>query len=80
MPFSQSLVDELNLLVKFDLSSTQAGLKVHSTANSEHIAAAARLYDKGLTTQSDGGYLTDLGRETAEFASSALRILQSKPS
>ncbi|NNG14717.1 MAG: TIGR02647 family protein, partial [Gammaproteobacteria bacterium] len=36
-----------------------------------------RMYEKGLLTQADGGYLTDLGREAAEHAQIALTILAS---
>jgi uncharacterized protein (TIGR02647 family) len=39
------------------------------------IEAAKRLCAKGLTTQNDGGYLTDLGIEAAEHAQRMLTIL-----
>ncbi|CAI4164243.1 hypothetical protein ALT717_440004 [Alteromonas macleodii] len=32
------------------------------------VNAASRLYSKGLITQSDGGYLTDLGIDLADHA------------
>jgi len=67
MEFNEQLQHELNLLVKFPDSSLD-GLKIHHTANDEVIAAARRLHDKGLTTQADGGYLTDLGREAFDAA------------
>jgi len=35
-----------------------------------------RLYKKGLVTQEDGGYLTSLGQEAAEFAQGLLSILR----
>ncbi|MEN8801281.1 MAG: TIGR02647 family protein [Thiogranum sp.] len=38
-----------------------------------------RLHGKGLVTERDGGYLTDLGREAAEHAQAALTILTSTP-
>ncbi len=75
MPYKKELVDEMNVLVLFDVSNGQEGLKVHSSASKDAIAAAKRLHDKGLTTQKDGGYLTDLGLEAAEHAHSLLRIL-----
>lgn len=77
MAFSNELIDEINLLLQFDLGSGQTGIKVHSSAAPASVAAAARLFDKGLIDQVDGGYLTSLGRETAEHAQSALRILNS---
>lgn len=73
--YTPDLTDELNILVLFNLTTTQEGLKVHKTAEPAKIAAAERLYDKGLVTQIDGGYLTDLGREAAEYAQNLLTIL-----
>lgn len=76
MPYDSELVDELNILAQFNLETTQAGVKVHSSAAPAVIAAAQRLFDKGITTQSDGGYLTELGRTAAEHAQSLLQIMK----
>ena len=65
MGFDQALMHELNLLLKFPDTSME-GLKIHNSADATIIEAAQRLFDKGLITQKDGGYLTDLGREAAE--------------
>ena len=76
MPYTQDLVEELNILVRYNLSTTQEGIKVHKkTASPEIIAATKRLYDKGLVTQEDGGYLTSLGHEAAEQAQTVLNLL-----
>ena len=75
MPFTSDLVDELNSLIRFDLETGQHGIKVHKTADVQVIHAIARLYAKGLITQSDGGYLTSLGREAAEAAHAMLGFL-----
>lgn len=75
MPYTQDIVDELNILVRYNLSTTQAGIKVHKTAAPEVIAATKRLYNKGLLTQDDGGYLTSLGHEAAEQAQTVLNLL-----
>jgi len=75
MSYSPDLMAELDILCLFDLSTTQAGIKVHSNANEAAIAAAVRLHDKGLLTQPDGGYLTALGHETAEHAQALLRLI-----
>jgi uncharacterized protein (TIGR02647 family) len=75
MPYTQDIVDELNVLVRYNLSTTQEGIKVHKTAAPEVIAATKRLYDKGLLTQEDGGYLTSLGHEAAEQAQTILNLL-----
>lgn len=78
MPFTPELVEELNLLAMFNLHSTQEGIKVHQhSAAPEAVSAAQRLHRKGLTTQVDGGYLTQLGIEVAEHAQRVLDILES---
>ncbi|MBE1274834.1 TIGR02647 family protein [Enterovibrio baiacu] len=79
MPFTSDLIDEMNLLVKFTLSSDMAGIKVHSDADPLVIAASERLYEKKLVTEVDGGYLTSIGRDAVEHAKEALRILTSQP-
>lgn len=76
MPYTQDIVDELNILVRYNLTTTQEGLKVHKTAAPAIIAATQRLYSKGLVTHEDGGYLTSLGREAAEQAQAVLDILK----
>jgi uncharacterized protein (TIGR02647 family) len=78
MAYTQEIVDELNVLVRYNLTTTLEGLKVHKTADPDIIAATKRLYGKGLVSQEDGGYLTNLGREAAEQAQAVLDIL--KPS
>ena len=75
MPYTKDLVDEINILVRYNLSTTQEGIKVHKTAAPEIIAATKRLYDKGLVTHEDGGYLTSLGREAAEQAQTVLNLI-----
>ncbi|MDP3905035.1 MAG: TIGR02647 family protein [Methylococcaceae bacterium] len=75
MPYTQDIVEELNILVRYNLSTTQEGIKVHKTAAPEIIAATRRLFDKGLITLEDGGYLTDLGHEAAEQAQTVLNLL-----
>ena len=75
MPFDNQLTDELNLLTQFNLKNEQDGIKVHQDAAAELIAAAERLHGKGLITQVDGGYLTDLGRKAAEHSQALTTIL-----
>lgn len=65
---------EIDILIQFNLESLQEGIKVHSTAAPEMIAAAQRLHAKGLITQPDGGYLTSLGHTAAEHAQ-ALKVI-----
>ncbi|MDI4639330.1 MULTISPECIES: TIGR02647 family protein [Halomonadaceae] len=73
--FSPELFEEMKILGLFNLTTTQEGIKVHSSAAPEAISAAQRLYDKGLITQDDGGYLTSLGHEAAQHAQDLLTIL-----
>jgi uncharacterized protein (TIGR02647 family) len=79
MPYTQDIVDELNILVRYNLSTTQEGIKVHKTAAPAIIAATQRLHEKGLISQKDGGYLTSLGREAAEQAQAVLDLLNPAP-
>ena len=77
MNFNSELMAEMNMLVKFSRSSEMSGLKVHSNADADIIMATERLFAKGLVTDKDGGYLTNLGRDAAEHAKEVLRILVS---
>jgi len=64
--FTSSTTEELNLLLQFDNTTSGSGIKVHSSARQEVINACQSLFDKGLVSQSDGGYLTDAGIEALE--------------
>ncbi len=72
-----NVLQELSILSLFDQSSFQEGLKVHEHgATEEHVAAAKRLFDKGLVTQIDGGYLTSLGKDAVEQLQDLLLMLK----
>lgn len=75
MSYTPELVAELEILALFNLDSSQEGLKIHQTAAPKAIAAAQRLFDKELITQTDGGYLTSLGRDAAQHVQTLLTIL-----
>ncbi|MED5526158.1 MAG: TIGR02647 family protein [Pseudomonadota bacterium] len=79
MAISQQLIEEIRVLSSFSLNSVQTGIKVHHDAEPQLVAATLRLFDKGLISARDGGYLTELGRETAEHIQLALTILSSEP-
>ena len=68
MPFTQEFTEELNLILKFPNKSLMQGLKIHHDAEPSVVAAAQRLFDKGIVTRPDGGYLTNLGHDLAEHA------------
>ncbi|HAS62650.1 MAG TPA: TIGR02647 family protein [Vibrio sp.] len=78
MKYLPEHLSELNLLLQFDLSSSATGIKVHSDASEDMQQAVQRLYEKGLCTLPDGGYLTDAGIEVAEHADKMLRILSTQ--
>ncbi|MDW3094822.1 MAG: TIGR02647 family protein [Gammaproteobacteria bacterium] len=75
MSFSSENIAELNLLLAFDLSTSRVGIKIHKTASSATKAAASSLFDKGFTSQVDGGYLTSSGITAAEHAQSLFMSL-----
>lgn len=66
MSLSHELIAELEFLALFPLHTLDQGLKVHHNAEPGAIAAADRLFEKGMVTHRDGGYLTDRGLEVAE--------------
>jgi uncharacterized protein (TIGR02647 family) len=76
MSFNTTLTNELNLLSQFNLTNEQDGIKIHHDAASELKSAAEKLHDKGLITQVDGGYLTELGRKAAEHTQALSSILK----
>lgn len=79
MQFSSDLIDEIRVLTFFNLDSVNAGIKAHKVAEPGVLAAISRLYAKGLISQPDGGYLTDLGIHCAEQLQTSLRILGNSP-
>lgn len=78
MSYCPQMIEELNILACYNLHSTQEGIKVHSSASAETISATQRLFDKGLISQADGGYLTSLGITAAEHAQNLLQIMNKK--
>lgn len=78
MALTEELNEELKILAHYNLDSLQEGIKVHGSAKAEVIEATKRLFDKGLVSQTDGGYLTDLGVEAAEHTQAVMTILTSQ--
>ncbi len=75
MKFTQQIIDDIEMLSRFKLSTMQEGIKVHHDAAAPIKQAANRLHTKGLITQQDGGYLTHAGIEAAEHAEKVFSIL-----
>ncbi len=78
MTFTSSTIEELNLLLQFDSSTLDQGIKVHSNARQEIIAACQSLFNKGLVGQPDGGYLTDAGIEALAHVQTLAGLLTEK--
>ena len=76
MSLTPELIEELEVLALFNLSTTQEGIKVHKSAEKTVIAATKRLHKKGLISQADGGYLTGLGHDAAQHAQDLVTILE----
>ena len=68
MQFNAQMLDQLNLLLMFPTDSLMQGLKIHQDADPSVIEAAKSLYDLGVISLPDGGYLTDLGLDLIEHA------------
>ena len=75
MPYSSDQIAELDVLIRYNLKNSHTGIKVHKSAGNETANAVKRLFEKGLVTQEDGGYLTDLGLKAAEHAQNLLLML-----
>ncbi len=76
MPCTQEMIEEINILMFYNLETNQEGIKVHSSAKPVSIEATERLFDKGIVSQADGGYLTNLGITAAEHAQGLVQILK----
>ncbi len=63
MHLDSELIEELSLLSRYRMNSDPAGIVIGQAAEAGVIAAAQRLFEKGLIERVDGGALTDSGRE-----------------
>lgn len=75
MAYTENNVAELEVLMLYDLSNSQEGIKIHKNAEPAVIAGAKSLFEKGFITQADGGYLTNLGHEAAEHTQALFTML-----
>ena len=77
MELSPELIEEIHILTLFSPESSQSGIKVHHhTARPEAVSAVERLFEKGLLTHRDGGYLTSAGQIASEHVQAMLASLQ----
>jgi uncharacterized protein (TIGR02647 family) len=77
MSYTSRNLAELKVLMLFNSPTGLEGIKIHTSAAADVIAAAEHLHAGGFISQVDGGYLTDLGIETAEHAHSLFYLLNS---
>lgn len=77
MSLSEHIIQEIRVLAQFNPASVLEGIKVHHDADPEMIAATERLFDKGIITQLDGGYLTDAGIELMKHLDTLQTVLTS---
>lgn len=78
MHLDSNFLQEVELLNMFNLNTSQEGIKIHHEASPERISAGKRLFDKGLISQPDGGYLTPLGQQAAEHIQAMVQLLDIK--
>ncbi len=74
MHIDPELIDELNLLRRFSLGGPVA-MNVHDNPDAAVIAAAERMFAKGLITAADGGQLTESGRQAIEHMERLFNLL-----
>jgi len=75
MSYTPENLAELDVLMLYNLSTNQEGIKIHKTAKPTVISAAQRLFERGFTTRADGGYLTALGSKAAEHTQTLFTML-----
>ncbi|MEM7565434.1 MAG: TIGR02647 family protein [Pseudomonadota bacterium] len=74
MQIDQELIDELGLLRRFGMGGPVA-MDVKSSSDPAVVAAAQRMFDKGLITSADGGSLTESGKQAVEHLDRLLNLL-----
>jgi uncharacterized protein (TIGR02647 family) len=75
MHLDPELIEELDLLMRLHLNSSSEGISISSTADTAVVAAAKRLFQKGLVSQEDGGHLTDAGSEAADLMNQLTNLM-----
>jgi uncharacterized protein (TIGR02647 family) len=74
MHIDPELINELNLLRRFSMGGPVA-MNVHDNPDPAVIAAAERMFEKGLISTAEGGQLTDTGREAIEHMERLFNLL-----
>jgi uncharacterized protein (TIGR02647 family) len=74
MHIDPELIDELNLLRRFSMGGPVA-MNVQDNPDPAVIAAAERMFGKGLITAANGGELTANGHEAIEHMNRLFNLL-----
>jgi uncharacterized protein (TIGR02647 family) len=74
MHIDPELIDELNLLRRFSMGGPVA-MNVQDNPDPAVIAAAERMFGKGLITAADGGELSASGHEAIEHMNRLFNLL-----
>jgi len=56
MPYSPEQIQEMDILIRYNLESTHQTIKVHCSAHTETIQPAKSLNEKGLITHAEAMY------------------------
>ena len=76
MHLDSEIIEELNLLMRYRMTSTPAGgVEIGEAADPATTAAAQRLFQKGIIERADGGALTDAGRQAVDHMMQLLNRL-----
>ena len=74
MHIDPELIEELGLLRRFSMGGPVA-MNLHDNPDPAVIAAAGRMFDKGLISAADGGQLTDSGHAAIEHMERLFNLL-----
>lgn len=76
MKLDKEFLEELAILSLFNEHTFEEGIKVHEhKASQQDLDATKRLFEKGIVTQVDGGYLTSLGKEAVDHLFDLAKML-----
>ena len=69
MQLDPELIEELSLLRRISLNLSEDEIDLSTIGDRTVVAAAVRLFEKGIISRPDGGQLTDSGRDAVEHES-----------
>jgi uncharacterized protein (TIGR02647 family) len=66
MQLDPELIEEISLLRRISLNLSEEEIDLSTIGDRTVVAAAGRLFEKGIISRLDGGQLTDSGRDAVE--------------